>query len=92
MSGHIRDRQEFTRSGIPCLGSLPWIGPAFSSTLESREKRNLIFFIRPHVLNNVVDGIVLTEKEGYDYNWESCPQSLRECGTEKAPESACGSP
>lgn len=86
MSGHIRDEKSFTRSGIPCLGTLPLIGPLFSSTSEARIKRNLIMFIRPRILYNAPQGIALTNQEGYDYNWESHPCSIIECGPEKAPE------
>src|SRR5262249_49482459 len=32
MSGHIREQCNYTRSGIPCLGTLPLIGPTFSRT------------------------------------------------------------
>ena len=87
MSGHIRDKKTFSRSGIPCLGTLPWIGPAFSTTQESRDKRNLIMFIRPHVISTIREGVDLTNKEGYDANWNSNPCSIEECGEiERAPE------
>lgn len=86
MSGQITDSCTYIRSGIPCLGALPLIGPAFSRNIEQRQKRNLIFFIRPKVITNIDEGIVLTNEEGYGYNWGSNPCSLRECGCEKAPE------
>lgn len=86
MSGHIRDVQSDTRSGIPCLGSLPLIGPVFSNTQQSREKRNLIMFIRPKVITNSDQAMTVTNQEGYDYNWESHPQSLLNCGPQQAPE------
>ena len=86
MSGSIRDESDFIRSGIPCLGTLPLIGPTFSRTIEIRRKRNLILFVRPKVVTNIQEGLDLTNQEGYDYNWESHPCSITECGTEKAPE------
>jgi len=90
MSGHVRDQKQFQRRGIPCLGSLPLIGPAFSNTQEARTKRNLILFLRPHVITTTEEGNILTEEEGYRFNWESNPCSIIECGTERAPEDACG--
>lgn len=86
MSGSVRDRTDYIRSGIPCLGTLPLIGPTFSRSIEQRQKRNLIFFVRPKVITNIQEGIELTNQEGYDYNFESHPCSIIECGTEKAPE------
>lgn len=86
MSGHIRDEQASVHSGIPCLGSLPLIGPTFSRTLDQRGKRNLIMFLRPHVVSNIQEGLDLTNQEGYDYNWESSPCSIIECGPKTAPE------
>jgi type III secretion protein C len=86
MSGHIRDEKVCARRGIPCLGTLPCIGPAFSTTNEFRRKRNLILFIRPKVVTNIQEGLKLTNQEGYDYNWESHPSAITECTTERAPE------
>lgn len=86
MSGHIRDRCDYIRSGIPCLGTLPLIGPTFSRTIEQRTKRNLIFFIRPKVITTIQEGLDLTNQEGYDYNWESNPCSIIDCEMKAAPE------
>lgn len=86
MSGHIRETQTFIHSGVPCLGTLPLIGPTFSRTIEQREKRNLIMFLRPHVITNTQEGLDLTNQEGYEYNWSSDPCSIIECGVPRAPE------
>lgn len=86
MSGHIRDQQTCIQSGIPCLGTLPLIGPTFSRTVNGRSKRNLIMFLRPRVVSTIQEGLDLTNQEGYDYNWESDPCSLIECGPKVAPE------
>jgi len=86
MSGHVQDICTYIHSGIPCLGSLPLIGPAFARNIEQRQKRNLIFFIRPKVVTNLEEGIILTNEEGYEYNWGSNPCSLIECECPQAPE------
>lgn len=86
MSGHIRDFSVFERSGIPCLGTLPLIGPTFSNTSEAREKRNLIMFIRPHVVTTPQDGVQLSNEEGYEFNYGSNPCFIKECRPERAPE------
>lgn len=86
MSGHVRDKCTYIRSGIPCLGTLPLIGPTFGRTIEQRQKRNLIFFIRPKVITTIEDGIELTNHEGYEYNYESDPCSIIDCDMKIAPE------
>lgn len=85
MSGHIRDKVTHTRSGIPCLGTLPLIGPTFSRNIDQREKRNLIMFVRPHVVSDIQESLDLTNKEGYDHNWNTNPCSLQ-VPAEIAPE------
>jgi type III secretion protein C len=85
MSGQVRDRLETVRSGVPCLGTLPWIGPTFSRNVELRSKRNLIFFIRPQVVYNFETAEELTNRQGYEHNWNTNPCSLNEA-QEKAPE------
>lgn len=92
MSGHIRDQQTCIQSGIPCLGTLPLIGPTFSRTINNRQKRNLIMFIRPHVVTTIQEGLDLTNQEGYDFNWESDPCSIMECGPRTAPENEVDPP
>ncbi len=86
MSGNIREQTTDIRSGIPCLGTLPLIGPLFSRNVEQCNRRNLIMFIRPRVITNTQEGLDLTNEEGYDYNWETNPCSMSECGSTLAPE------
>ena len=86
MSGHISDEVTYIRSGIPCLGTLPLIGPVFSRTIEQRRKRNLIFFIRPQVVTSPEGGVRLSDEEGYQHNWDANPCSIFDCGPIQAPE------
>jgi type III secretion protein C len=86
MSGHIQEDCTYIRSGIPCLGTLPLIGPTFSRTIEIRDRRNLIFFIRPKVVTNIQQGLDVTNMEGYQHNWDSNPCSLIESCCPDAPE------
>ncbi len=86
MSGYVRDEVTYIHSGVPCLGSLPLIGPAFSRTIEGRCKRNLVMFIRPRVVTNPQEGVNLTNEEGYNHNWETDPCSFIQEGPIQAPE------
>lgn len=85
MSGHIRDKVTRIKSGVPCLGSLPLIGPTFSRTIDQRDKRNLIMFVKPHVVTSIEESLDLTNREGYNANWNSHPCSMQE-PQEQAPE------
>ncbi|MBF5050676.1 hypothetical protein CLAVI_000291 [Candidatus Clavichlamydia salmonicola] len=76
MSGHIRDKIVKIRSGVPLLGSIPFIGNLFSRTVDQRQKRNIMMFIRPKVLSGFKDAVNLTNKEGYKYNWDANKASM----------------
>jgi type III secretion protein C len=51
MSGMIQNQITTNRTQIPCLGGLPVIGAAFSDKLYGDQKRNLMIFIRPKIVD-----------------------------------------
>ncbi len=53
LSGMIRNTKTHQKFGIPCLGGLPFIGAAFSKTTTGAEKRNVIIFVHPKIINNI---------------------------------------
>ncbi len=55
LSGMIRNAKSQHKAGLPCLGGLPWIGAAFSKTKKHDEKRNVIIFVRPHIIHSFQD-------------------------------------
>lgn len=77
MSGHIRDKTTKVVSGVPLLSSVPLIRGLFSRTIDQRQKRNIMMFIKPKVITSFEDGTVLTNKEGYRYNWEADQGSMQ---------------
>lgn len=50
LGGLIQDDVTHTRSSVPLLGSIPGLGRLFSSTSDTRVKRNLMVFLRPSVI------------------------------------------
>jgi len=52
LGGLIEDRYEETRSQVPVLGDLPGIGPLFRSQSRSRQRTNLMVFLRPVILRD----------------------------------------
>ena len=85
MSGHIRDKLTKIVSGVPLLSSLPLIKGLFSRTVDQRQKRNIMIFIKPKVISSFEEGTALSNTEGYRYNWESERGSL-EIAPRHAPE------
>ncbi|HLG42357.1 MAG TPA: secretin N-terminal domain-containing protein, partial [Planctomycetota bacterium] len=49
LGGLIRETEEEVQSKIPILGDLPGIGALFSSTKKTKQRRELVMLIRPHV-------------------------------------------
>ncbi|MCP5506517.1 MAG: hypothetical protein H7A38_06510 [Chlamydiales bacterium] len=52
LTGMIRNSKRHHKSGLPCLGGLPFIGAAFSKSTEEEEKRNVIVFVRPQIIHS----------------------------------------
>lgn len=58
LSGMLRDEKQFSRSQLPCVGGIPFLGAAFSGKADTLAKRNYIIFIRP----KIVEGEVYVEE------------------------------
>lgn len=51
IGGIITDDKSDTRSGVPLLSRLPWIGWIFRDTITKDRKTELVIFITPKILN-----------------------------------------
>lgn len=66
LSGMGRKAKSVQRMGIPCLGGLPVVGAAFSKNKRISQKRNVLIFVRPHIINSFEDWEKLAQNEkGY---------------------------
>lgn len=63
LSGMISGQNERGKTGVPCLGGLPVIGAIFSTTNRSANKQNILFFIRPTIINSYEDYKRVTQDE-----------------------------
>lgn len=63
LSGMVISNKTEQKSGIPCLGGLPWLGAAFSRSDQTDSTRNVVIFLRPHILNNFNDMKSVTEDQ-----------------------------
>ena len=58
--GGLADRQvEQTRSGIPLLSSIPWIGGLFGATRNTDAQSELYLFLTPHIVTSDDDAMHL---------------------------------
>jgi len=55
MSGLIQEGTDLTASRIPCLGSLPLVGTLFGTKQKALNKRNILVFIRPIIIDTEED-------------------------------------
>lgn len=78
LSGMIRNAKANHKSGLPCLGSLPYIGALFSQTKQQDEKRNVIIFVRPHIIHSVEDFKKVTEQQEQLHRSQSNPEDFNE--------------
>ena len=54
------DNIEDSKSGIPLLMDLPWVGDLFSSTSRQKTRNELIVLITPRVVQNQTDARAVT--------------------------------
>ncbi|MCP3721278.1 MULTISPECIES: type II secretion system secretin GspD [unclassified Paraburkholderia] len=66
LGGLIEDKYANGNSKVPLLGDVPWIGQLFRSEQKSREKTNLMIFLRPVIIDDRDKAQAVTSNR-YDY-------------------------
>jgi len=66
IGGLLNDNERRTIEKIPFLGDLPVVGNLFKSRGRSREKTNLMVFIRPTIIRSAADARAMTDQR-YGY-------------------------
>lgn len=62
LGGLIRDNRTRTKSGIPLLQDIPYVGNLFGVTDDSQTRTELIVLITPHVIRNAQNANEITEE------------------------------
>lgn len=77
LSGMVKNSKTHKKSGIPCLGGIPWIGAAFSKTKVEREKKNILVFVRPQIINTfeTLNKISHTESQQFERSTNISPET-----------------
>lgn len=67
MSGMLQNDYRRRRQQVPCLGGAPLIGGLFSDKEMNDEKRNLMIFIRPQIVDTVqeIDNLTRHQQDVY---------------------------
>lgn len=78
LSGMISDTKSHFKSGIPCLGGLPVIGAIFSQNDRLNARDNLIFFIRPVIIDSIEEYERVTQNQECLYKETAVKQILKE--------------
>ncbi|MCH1429374.1 MAG: hypothetical protein GWP59_04420 [Chlamydiales bacterium] len=73
LSGMIRNTRTKQESKVPCLGGVPMMGGAFKDSSAIDEKRNIMIFIRPHIISTKEEMDRLTEREEKMFKQNSRP-------------------
>jgi general secretion pathway protein D len=60
LGGLLRDKLETGETRVPFLGRIPIIGEAFRDRTGSKEKTNLMVFIKPRILRDGIDTAIET--------------------------------
>lgn len=66
LAGMIDDYNSHTDARVPLLGSIPVLGFLFRSDNKTVKRRNLLFFIRPHIVASPEESRLLTERYKLD--------------------------
>lgn len=83
LSGMIRNSTSRLKQGIPCLGGLPMIGAAFSQVTKVVEKKNVIIFVKPHIIDSPALYDQITRKqEALFGSKDQCNQEDYQAGIE----------
>ena len=66
LGGLIEENVNETETKVPLLGDIPLLGRLFQSNSTSKDKQNLMVFLRPSILRDAADAAYITH-EKYNY-------------------------
>ncbi|MDX1800386.1 MAG: type II secretion system secretin GspD [Marinobacter sp.] len=69
LGGLISENYKVNKSKVPLLGDIPYLGRLFSSESKTKEKQNLLVFLRPTIMLNKGDTVAATT-EKYNGLWD----------------------
>ncbi|MFQ5729675.1 MAG: type III secretion protein, partial [Waddliaceae bacterium] len=59
----VHDEKTLNRNQLPCLGGIPILGAAAKTRANTTQKRNLMIFIRPQIIDTEEEFSKLTRQQ-----------------------------
>lgn len=84
ISGMLQDQETRDRAQVPCLGGVPLLGAGFSSKTNHDEKRNLLLFIRPKIIDTEDEIQSITKHQQDLFEIKQCYKNSLEYETVEA--------
>lgn len=84
ISGMLQDQETRDRAQVPCLGGIPLLGAGFSSKTNHDEKRNLLLFIRPQIIDTEEEIQSITKHQQDIFKIKQCYKNTLEYETVEA--------
>jgi general secretion pathway protein D len=63
IGGLVDNNEQLSEDKVPLLGDIPLAGNLFKSSLRSRERRNLMVFIRPTIIRDRASAVSVTDRK-----------------------------
>jgi len=71
MGGILYQNEDFIEHKIPLLGDLPLLGNLFRHELKSQTNNELLVFVTPHVIDEMVLGEIPADADGVEFHRQS---------------------
>lgn len=84
ISGMMQDAEHRDRAQVPCLGGVPFLGAGFSSKTNTDDKRNLLLFIRPQIVDTEDEIQEITKHQQDIFKIKMCKKNMLEYETVEA--------
>jgi general secretion pathway protein D len=62
LGGLISEREEDSKSGLPGLRTIKYLGDLFGKTSGAKNRTELIIFIKPQLIRNALDASIVAEE------------------------------
>ena len=84
ISGMMQNEVSRDRNQVPCLGGVPIVGAAFSDKTNLDQRRNLMIFIRPQIVDTEEEIQNITKHQQDLYRYGNCFKNSDEYETVEA--------
>lgn len=84
ISGMMQNESARARNQVPCLGGVPLLGAAFSEKQNTDDRRNLMIFIRPKIVDTEEEIQNITRHNQDIYDYKNCLMNSDEYETVEA--------